>query len=153
MLVKRIFVTIFLIFSTNCSFANDEDAILGMWLTESKKAVVEITKKENKFEGKIIWLFRIATGLKTDIFDEKNPEEKLQKRSLQGLKNLDGFSFDDNEWTGGTIYDPNSGKTYSAKMSLKDNKTLKLRGYVGIPLFGKTSTWTRVESLEELPSK
>ena len=47
---------------------------------------------------------------------------------------------------GGEIYDPESGKTYSAKMSLESPDTLSLRGYVGIPLFGRPSTWSRQKS-------
>jgi uncharacterized protein (DUF2147 family) len=61
-----------------------------------------------------------------------------------GLVMLTAFKFDgDDEWIGGDIYDPESGKTYSSYMYLKDINTLKVRGYVGISLFGRTETWTR----------
>jgi uncharacterized protein (DUF2147 family) len=57
---------------------------------------------------------------------------------------LTAFKFDgDDEWIGGDIYAPESGKTYSSYMYLKDINTLKVRGYVGISLFGRTETWTR----------
>ncbi|MDP7320320.1 MAG: DUF2147 domain-containing protein [Bacteriovoracaceae bacterium] len=129
------------------SFAKKADQILGFWLSESGKAVIEIYKKENdKFEGKIVWLKDIHTGKVEDKLDKNNPDKELQKRSLQGLVNLTGFSFEDEEWEGGEIYDPESGKTYSAKMSLESPDTLSLRGYVGIPLFGRTSTWSRQKS-------
>lgn len=149
----KTFVLIFLSLLSFNTFSVSEGDIQGLWLTDSKKAVVKIFKDKNQYSGKLVWLFRIATGLKKDIFDDKNPDENLQKRSLQNLINLWGFSFDGDEWVDGKIYDPNSGKTYSAKMSLADKRTLKLRGYVGIPLFGKTATWTRVDSLKGLPSK
>jgi uncharacterized protein (DUF2147 family) len=58
---------------------------------------------------------------------------------------LTAFKFDgDGEWKGGDIYDPESGKTYSSYMYLKDRNTLKVRGYVGVSLFGRTETWTRI---------
>ena len=47
------------------------------------------------------------------------------------------------KWVGGWAYDPDGGSTYSGQMELADPNTLKLRGYVGIPLFGRTETWTR----------
>ena len=60
-----------------------------------------------------------------------------------GLEILRNFKFDnDDEWEGGKIYDPESGKTYSCNMSLTGNE-LKVRGYVGVSLLGRTETWTR----------
>ena len=60
-----------------------------------------------------------------------------------GLKMLHGFSFKTDEWTDGKIYDPESGKTYSAYMKLENKDKINLRGYIGISLFGRTSEWTR----------
>jgi uncharacterized protein (DUF2147 family) len=57
---------------------------------------------------------------------------------------LSGFTYEDGRWTGGEIYDPKSGKTYSCNMKLKANK-LEIRGYVGLSLFGRTTTWTRYQ--------
>ena len=63
---------------------------------------------------------------------------------MQGLTILEGFSYqEENLWSGGTIYDPNSGKTYKCKLSLNDDGTLKVRGYVGVSLFGRTEVWKR----------
>lgn len=57
---------------------------------------------------------------------------------------LTAFKFNgDDEWKGSDIYDPESGKTYSSDMYLKDKNTLKVRGYVGISMFGRTETWLR----------
>ena len=60
-----------------------------------------------------------------------------------GLVILTGFKFNgDDGWKGGDIYDPESSKTYSSGIYLKDKNTLKLRGFIGISLFGRTETWT-----------
>ncbi len=59
---------------------------------------------------------------------------------------MTGFRYaGEDRWTGGEIYDPNSGNTYKGTMRLIDRNTLKLRGYIGISLFGRSDTWTRVE--------
>jgi uncharacterized protein (DUF2147 family) len=49
----------------------------------------------------------------------------------------------ENSWTGGRVYDPKNGKSYQGKMTLVSPNRLNLRGYVGIPLFGRTTNWTR----------
>jgi uncharacterized protein (DUF2147 family) len=48
-------------------------------------------------------------------------------------------------WSGGTIYNPDDGKTYSCKLTMMDPKTMKVRGYFGISILGKTQIWNRVE--------
>ena len=150
MLMKKIFVFLSLISSSSLSYAQSfsADAILGYWLSESGKGVIQIYKKGNEFEGKLVWIKDIHDGKVKDKFDIENPDEKLKTRSLVGLVNLHGFKFDkdDQEWTDGKIYDPNNGKTYSSYMSLKSKNELKLRGYIGIALIGRTSKWIRQKS-------
>ncbi len=121
------------------------DSVLGTWLSENRDGLITVTKVDNKYEGHLIWVKKIHTGEKEDVLDEFNPDKKLKSRSIKGMKLFYGFSFDKDEWSGGKIYDPDSGKTYSSYFYLKGNDLLKLRGYVGIPLFGKTSEWTRVK--------
>ncbi len=77
--------------------------------------------------------------------DMNNPDQALQTRPELGLELLKDFTFDgDDVYEDGTIYDPKSGKTYSCKMTINGN-SLKIRGYVGISLFGRTEVWTRVK--------
>jgi uncharacterized protein (DUF2147 family) len=58
----------------------------------------------------------------------------------------DGFEFkSENNWEKGTIYDPENGKTYSCKIYLENKNTMKIRGYIGISLIGRTDTWTRIK--------
>jgi uncharacterized protein (DUF2147 family) len=125
--------------------AQNADAVLGKWLNPSGEGQVEIYKKGDKFFGKLAWIKfpNDANGKpKTDI---KNPDASLRTRPELGLELLKNFTFDgDNVYEGGTIYDPKSGKTYSCKMTLSGKK-LKIRGYVGISLFGRSEEWTRVE--------
>ena len=50
------------------------------------------------------------------------------------------------QWYKGTIYDPDNGKTYKCKIKYGDSdKVLKVRGFIGVSLLGRTTLWTRVE--------
>ena len=114
------------------------DAIVGEWLTAAKDGKVQIYKSGNKFFGKISWVNR-PNGK-----DTNNPDPKLRDQNLIGLVILKDFSFNGKDkWEEGTIYDPNNGKTYSCAIRLKNEKTLEVRGYIGISLLGRTEVWTR----------
>ena len=75
--------------------------------------------------------------------DGRNPNPKLRSRLLCGLRISDGFvNVDPQTARGGHLYDPRNGRTYSGQMAV-DGNLLRLRGYVGLPMFGRTQTWTR----------
>ena len=121
------------------------DKIEGLWYNDVKTAKIQITKENNgKFYGKVVWLKEPLKDGKPKV-DEMNSDEKLRSRPRLGVPVLADFVKDgDNKYSGGTIYDPNNGKTYSCKMTYK-GKTLDIRGYIGISLFGRTTTWSRAE--------
>jgi len=61
---------------------------------------------------------------------------------------FEGFKYEGKgRWAGGTIQDPNNGKTYRCIVTYVDENTLKVRGYIGVSLTGRTETWTRKEDL------
>ena len=123
---------------------NKADGITGIWLTGGKEpAKIQVYKSGEKIYGKIIWLKNPSENGKQRV-DANNPDNAKRSNPIIGLLILTSFKFDgDDEWKGGNIYDPESGKTYSSNIYLKDKNTLKVRGYVGISLFGRTETWTR----------
>lgn len=120
------------------------DDVTGIWLTTGDNpAKIQVFKTGDTFYGKIVWL-KIPDENGRPKVDSKNPEEGKRSRPVMGLMILEGFKFNgSDEWDGGKIYDPESGKTYSCYMSLKDNNTLKVRGYIGFSLIGRSETWTR----------
>jgi uncharacterized protein (DUF2147 family) len=119
------------------------DDITGIWLTHGDKAAkIQISRSADRFEGKIVWLQAPMENGKPKV-DKNNPDERKRVRPIVGLPLLTGFRFDKDEWNDGQIYDPVSGKTYSCTMTLKDPNTLKVRGYIGISLLGRTEVWTR----------
>ena len=114
------------------------DSILGTWIVPKGDAKVTIYKYGNVICGKISWL-------KTpDDLDVKNPDPAKRSLKILGMNILWGFTFDGSEWSGGRIYDPDSGSTYKCKMWLNGNDQLNVKGYVGVSLFGRAETWTRV---------
>lgn len=124
---------------------NKPDDILGIWFNEEKTSKVEIFKKGSLYFAKIVWLKELndkVTG--KPRVDNLNPDVKLQKTPLLGLVIMKNFVFDGkDEWEDGTIYDPKKGKTYSCYMSFDGLGILKIRGYIGFSLLGRTTYWTK----------
>ncbi len=125
------------------------DDILGLWLNEDEDAHINIYKEGDKYFGKIVWI-KIPLDPETGKpkLDKHNPDPALQSRPSMGLKLLSDFVFDDDEWEDGEIYDPKSGKTYSCYMEFPDEddlNRLKIRGFIGVSLLGKTTYWTKVK--------
>ncbi|MCC6371479.1 MAG: DUF2147 domain-containing protein [Bacteroidia bacterium] len=126
--------------------AADADRIIGVWQTGSGKGRVQITKYGDKYGGKIVWLKEPNDENGKPKLDKKNPDVSKRQATTLGLNNLLGFkSTGKGKYEGGTIYDPENGKTYSCVMTLENDNVLKVRGYIGISLIGRTDTWTRVK--------
>lgn len=117
--------------------------IEGTWLSGDGDGWIEVTRKGDGLSGVVKGSPNAAEDRPDK--DEKNPDPALRDRPLTGLELFSGFSYDgDGRWTGGTIYDPNSGKTYRCIITWVNRETLKVRGYIGVPMLGRTETWTRV---------
>lgn len=124
---------------------SDGDRILGVWQTGSGKGRIKITRYGDKYGGKLVWLREPNDANGQPKLDDKNPDPAKRTQPKLGLNNLLGFTYDGNgEYEDGTIYDPENGKTYKCIMKLENDNTLKVRGYVGFSLIGRTDTWTRV---------
>lgn len=126
--------------------AQNADAILGKWINPSSEGQIQIYKKGDLFYGKLAWLkFPNDETTNKPKLDKNNPDKSLQARPILGLEILKNFKFDgDDVYEDGNIYDPKNGKNYSCKMTLNGNK-LKIRGYIGISLLGRSEVWTRVK--------
>jgi len=121
------------------------DKIEGVWLNEEKDAKIQIYKaRDGKFYGKIVWLKDPTENGKPKT-DKKNPKDQMKTQPLVELVILKGFNMDGNTYEDGTIYDPTNGKTYDCKMTYK-GKTLAIRGFIGLSLFGRTTIWERAGS-------
>lgn len=141
----KISILCFVLCMSNIAYSQIKaDDIIGKWLTEKKDAVVQIFKtNDNKYAGKVIWLEKPLDKNGEPIKDNKNPKKELRSRPIMGLVILGGFEFNNSDWENGIIYDAETGNTYKAKISLRNKNTLDLRGYIGSPMFGRTTIWTR----------
>lgn len=144
--VKSGLLMAFVLLMSFGAHAQSADAITGIWWNAEKTAKIQVYEENGKYFGKIVHLEtpKDESGKpKTDI---KNPNEKLRSRPRKGLVILQDLKYDsDGEYEDGEIYDPESGKTYSANAELVGKDKLDLRGYIGFSLIGRTSTWTRAE--------
>ena len=133
--------------------AQNQDAIGGKWWNQEKDAQIEIYACNGKYCGKIVWLkepnfpANDPRGMAGQAkVDRANPDPAKRGQPILGLNLVGGFTYaGDNLWEGGFIYDPRDGKTYKCKMTLETPDHLKVRGYIGIALIGKTNNWTRVK--------
>jgi len=132
------------------AFAGSED-ILGTWFNQAKDAKIDVIQCGNDYCGKTVWLKEpdYPAGSKlgtpgTPKLDHYNLDPAHKKDPLMGMQIMQGFQFSGgNLWKNGKIYDPDSGKTYSAQATLMSHDQLNLRGFIGISMFGRTEKWTR----------
>jgi uncharacterized protein (DUF2147 family) len=133
------------------AYGSGIEDVLGVWNNQEKDAKIEIMKCNEKYCGKIVWLKDphyppdSKDGVPgTPKLDHNNPSLELRNVPIVGLVMIRDFDFiGDNVWKNGKIYDPKNGKTYSASMTLVSPTQLNLRGFIGISLIGRTTTWTR----------
>ena len=118
---------------------------VGVWATEGGKSHVTIASCGGKLCGTIVWLKEPLDDKGEPKHDANNPDAALQDRPIIGLPLLANFvaGEETDVWADGTIYNPEDGEIYSCTLTLLDAETLKVRGYVGLPLFGKTQIWKR----------
>jgi uncharacterized protein (DUF2147 family) len=117
----------------------------GFWVTQDHSSVVEVTECGGGLCGRVV-------GLRADrkpgdpLTDIHNPDPSRHTDSLCGLTMMGSLApvkGSNGAWDGGWVYDPESGHTYSAEIRLEGPDTLKLRGFLGISLFGRSEVWTR----------
>lgn len=123
---------------------------VGLWKTiddktKSERALVRISESGGVLSGRIEKL--LAADAKPDAKCDKCEDDRKDKpivgmEIVRGVKKADA----ENTWDGGTILDSAEGKVYKVRMQPADGgKKLEVRGYVGMPMLGRTQTWVRVE--------
>lgn len=121
---------------------------IGTWATEDGGGHIRIEQCGLELCGKIVWLREPNNDQGQPKRDRHNPDPAKREQTIVGMPLLQGFTPDKDEpgkWTGGTIYDPESGKLYKATLTPQADGKLSLRGYVGVPLFGRSQIWTPVK--------
>ncbi|MCH7341816.1 DUF2147 domain-containing protein [Pelomonas sp. CA6] len=122
----------------------------GLWKTiddetKQEKSLVRISESGGVFSGRIE---KLVDASKQDSRCEKCSDER-KDQPVQGmtiLRNVKKNADDAGLWDGGDILDPNNGKVYRVRLKPVDGgKKLEVRGYIGMPMLGRTQTWIRVE--------
>lgn len=123
------------------------DNVKGFWTSKEKRdSLIEIYDCGEYLCGRLVSLTNPLDDSGIPVRDVFNVDESLRDRPLAGVEFLTGFTYDEltKSWTGGRIYNARDGKTYKAYMALKGDE-LKVRGFVGISLFGKSDVWVEVK--------
>jgi uncharacterized protein (DUF2147 family) len=149
-------LTLLALMGALCSPAGaQQSSVMGTWLTQSGVAQVRISSCQNPAQGPICGTIVSLINPKGPngqvvapeaATDYRNTDPALRGRKVLGMPLIWGFkgTSDPNSFEDGQIYNGENGKTYNANISLQPDGKLRLRGYVGSPLFGETQVWTRV---------
>ncbi len=127
-------------------FISFSQNVIGKWktiddVTGNAKSIVEVYEKDGKIYGEIAQI--LTVGEENKVCSECKGD--LKNEPITGMVILQNLSKDGSEWNGGTILDPNNGKTYKCYITLENDKKLKVRGYIGFSLIGRTQYWYRIE--------
>ncbi|WP_367752799.1 DUF2147 domain-containing protein [Flavobacterium sp. WC2430] len=138
-------ITIIVLFITTVFYAQNH-SVTGKWKTiddetGEAKSIIEIYEKSGKVYGKVI-----------DILDKEHRKDLCHdcggedaNKPIIGMTILKGLLKDGNEYNSGKIMDPKNGKVYKCYIVLESNDKLKIRGYIGFALLGRTQYWYRVK--------
>jgi uncharacterized protein (DUF2147 family) len=120
------------------------DVIVGIWEADDGTVKLNMYKAGLEFQARMLYGNEIVKADNVTFKnDAKNPDPALRSRSLKNIVIITGLRWADDEWSGGSIYDASSGRTYNCKATMKDGK-MYLRGYLGISMMGQTRAFHRV---------
>ncbi len=141
----KLFITsfLFMVFLPHAKAQGNPEAVVGKWLSENGRLIVEIYKSGDKYYGKINWLYIQADDNGKPRTDIENPDASKRNVPLMGLVVLKHLEFKEGFWQNGTVYNCQNGKTYDCDMWLDGKNKLVLRGYWSFVYH--TEYWTRKE--------
>ena len=125
----------------------DNVSPVGLWRTiddstGKAKSLVRIVEVNGEYRGTIEKLLREPNEDQNPLCEKCIGDKK--DKPVIGMTIITGMKADDKIFSGGTILDPNNGKTYKSKMWLEDQgKKLHVRGFIGMALLGRTQIWLR----------
>ena len=147
--MKKTLLIATLLMLTGSAFA--QASPVGLWKTiddntKKERSLIRVSEAGGVFTGKIEKRLD-ADAKPTDICDQCTDDRKNQPiLGLTLIRNVKQSADDKGLWDGGDITDPDNGKVYKVRLKpIDDGKKLEVRGYIGMPMLGRTQTWIRVE--------
>lgn len=136
---------ILIILSLFLTISVNSQSIFGKWKTiddetGNEKSIVEIYNVNGKAYAKILKI--LEKGKEDKVCDLCKDDKK--NKPIKGMVIINGLSKDGEEWNDAKILDPKTGKEYKCYITLEDKNKLKVRGYIGFALIGRTQYWTKV---------
>lgn len=143
--IMRKFTLITLVLLCSGTISLQAQSIFGEWKTiddetGNEKSIVEVYQENGKAYAVIKQL--LEKGKENKVCE--NCKGTNKNKPIKGMVIINGLSKDGSEWNGAKILDPKTGKEYKCYITLEDNNKLKVRGYIGFALIGRTQYWTRV---------
>lgn len=125
------------------------NAVIGRWA--EPRTILEFREEANgQLSGRVVAL-KDPLYLPEDGFgpvgaprrDDNNPDESMRRRPMLGLNLLSNYRFDGQRWQG-DLYDPESGRIYASRLQVDQSGDLRMHGYIGVPLLGRTAVFKPV---------
>ena len=135
--------------------------IVGDWMVNTGDAVVRFYEKQGSYHGKVVWAGRESVDWWFDDapmeipWENRRAAKKLKHAASLGVDIITGLDFDGTAtWANGRVFNVLNGKIYKCQLSLPEEGVLKLRGFIGVPLFGGSVLWHKLEDSQraEMPS-
>lgn len=143
-----IMAVLVLVLAPLAAAAQTDGSLVGKWKTidddtNAPRSIVEISETNGELHGRILQIF-YRPDEKPDPVCEACEGERKDKPVI-GMTFLWGLKPDGtNEWASGSVLDPKNGKIYNAKATLTEaGRKLRLRGFIGTPILGRTQIWLR----------
>jgi uncharacterized protein (DUF2147 family) len=139
-------VVLLVIMFASSSFhsASDGYHLAGVWESDEKNLQIEMFEKDGVFCGRMVYFKCETDEIMRASKDIENPDKALTNRNLLGLTLVTELSYQGgNVWDEGKIYDPNSGRTFEARIQLTGSNSAIVRGYWKYRWIGRSMVFYR----------
>lgn len=146
--MKRIVLSFIMCVAGLLSSFAQADKVVGEYQCERNgvQSKVKIFKHEDGFRAQVFWVDNLKMEDGSIRKDPKNPDASKRNTRADQIVLIDKVKYNGKDsWNEGKIYDPTNGKVYSVTLSFKNDKTLKVRGYIGTPMLGESMYWTKIK--------
>ncbi|WNJ16198.1 DUF2147 domain-containing protein [Pontibacter sp. G13] len=146
--LKTLLATFVCLFVAATGFAQSP---IGIWITiddndQKPRSEVEIYEEDGKLYGRVLKIFPRPDDNAENICEKCDEDDPRYMQPVEGMQIIRDLKQDGDEWNGGKILDPANGEEYKCYITLESEDRLKLRGYIGFSLLGRTQYWNRKKS-------